>query len=574
MPDSTSALINMLANPPNPFAQAGQAIEGVNKLRQYQADAAAADAYKQSIDPVTGQFDQQKFNAIASQAPGGAWNFGRQMQSSGTGLQSQALGSSADVQAKLDQQSALSTYLQPLTQTVINNGTVTGQQVSDMLATVPPGLIPPTRMKAIQAQIDKIGPTGDASNFVLGAAYANQHAIETTRQMLPNYGTIQQGTYQLPIQGNPRAQGGSTYPTAPIPMGPSPAEAIGVNERLGTPVQGGWTDPKTGDHKEGTLAEYYQDFGIKTPPPIVGTMRPGPDGTFTFPGAIPGAPTVRIAPPAAAPGAPGPARYNDVGERTGPPAPAGGRPAPGPPPRGGPPEPSPYITPPAPERRGGTVVPPAGAIAAGINSYNTAIADLPNSQDRAFQLRQALTAMEGAKTGRGTEGLQTLNSLLGTWSPEWLNKGLGIKPQEMAKNYDESAKYYQRIANAANPGGALTNDKLAAAITANPGVHMNDLAAKEITQVMLAGEEMHQYVTQKALDQKVPPANFAKYRGQWALENDPRAFILQHISDPAKLQKLSDEINSGSPSGKKLKATIQQAVKDGAIPDPTRPRGP
>lgn len=557
MPDSTGALINQLMNPPDPFARLGSMAQGMSAARQFQADQAAADAYRQSIDE-NGNFDQAKFNAIASQAPGGSFNFGRQMESAGSGLQAQSAGASADIQTKLDQQSAISTYLQPLTNTVINGGTVSGKQVTDLLSSMPPGLIPPTRLKEIQGQLDKIGPDGDATNVVRAAGFANQRAMEMMKMHLPNYGTISQGTYQIPFQANPLGSGGSTFPTRPIPMGPTPSEALGQNNIMNGIIQGGWTDPNTHQHKEGTVAQYYQDHNI-VPPPGIGTLRAGPDGTVSFPDPTGGGAPLRITPAvpqAPAPGAPMP----------------GARPAPGRVPAGRPPEPSGYITPPPPAQRGGAVMPPPRTIAAAEETFNADMADLPVSQDRTFRMRQALVGLEGARTGRGTEGLQTLNSVMGTWSPEWLNKGLGIKPLEMAANYDEAAKYLQQIANAQNVGGGNTNDKLAAAITATPNTHMSDLAAKELVHTMVAGEEMTQYVRQKAIEQNVAPADWAKYKAKWALDNDPRAFILQHITDPKKLQKLSDEINSGSPSGKKLKATIDAAVKDGVIPDPTQPK--
>jgi hypothetical protein len=561
MPDSTGVLINALTNPPDPFARLGTAVNSANALMQYQADQAAAQAYRQNIDE-NGNLDQAGFNRDMRNIPGGTWNFGRQMMSTGEGVSAQARGGSADIQTKLDQQAAISTYLTPLTEKIFNNQKISGQEMSDLLATMPPGLIPPTRMKEIQTQIERLGPTGDATNLARGAMFSNQQAMDRLRMQLPHPDIYNQGTAGIPLQRNPLAPGGSTFPTRPIITGPTPGEAMTQFNILNGPVQGGWISPKSHQQKNGTLYEWYQDHDVAIPPGI-GSLRPGPDGTFTLPG-IPGGETLRVTPP------PPETAASESGQI------AGGRPGTGggyrPPPASGgrpgrPPEPSGYNNPPPPERRGGSVVPPPRTIAAGEEAYNADVADLPASQDRAFRLRQAQAAMEGAKTGRGTEGLQTLNSLMGTWAPEFVTKGLGISPREKAANYDEAAKYYQQIANASFPGGASTNEKLSSAITASPNTLMSDLAAKEITQVMIAGEEMSQYVRQKLIEAGVPPADYAKAKAKWALDNDPRAFILQHL--PAdKLDKLNKEIASGSPSGKKLKATILQAVQDGAIPDP------
>jgi hypothetical protein len=371
--------------------------------------------------------------------------------------------------------------------------------------------------------------------------------------MLPNYGTYSSGTYVNPYQANPRAAGGSTFPTSAVPMGPTPGEAIGVTERLQSPVTGGWTHPKTHAHREGTLYEYYQDHNIPVPPGI-GTLRPGPDGTFSFPGAAPGLPPVQIKP--AAPSMPGPAASR--------------------PPRAGmPPEPSGYMTPPgaAPsERRGGSTVPSPRIIAVGEDTYNATAADMPASQNRVFQMRQAQSALAGARTGPGTDTLQVINGVLGTWSPEWAKKFAGIDPERKAANYDEAAKYLQQIANANMPGGSGTNDKLAAAVTANPSTKIQGLAAREILKTMIAGEEMKQYVYAEAQRRKVAPADFAQFGADWAASHDPRAFILQHLP-ASKLAPLAKEINSGSPAGKQLQATINELVAAGVIPDPTKPPG-
>src|SRR5215469_11126166 len=91
----TGAFINQLMNPPNPFATAGQSAQGLNALMQLRADRAAADAYQQSIDPQTGQFDPGKFQSLLAQGgPGATFHLGATMEQAGRGNQAQAAASS------------------------------------------------------------------------------------------------------------------------------------------------------------------------------------------------------------------------------------------------------------------------------------------------------------------------------------------------------------------------------------------------------------------------------------------------------------------------------------------------
>jgi hypothetical protein len=222
-------------------------------------------------------------------------------------------------------------------------------------------------------------------------------------------------------------------------------------------------------------------------------------------------------------------------------------------------------------RVGGSTVPSPRVVAAGEDAYNAMAADMPAVQNRLFTIRQAQAALRGAKTGPGTETLQALNGVLGTWTPEWAKKFAGIDPERKAANHDEATKYLQQLANANMPGGGGTNDKLAAAVTANPSTKIQQLAAGEVLDVMAAGQEMQQHVFKLAQKQKIAPADYARFAADWAANHDPRAFILQYLPK-SKLEPLAKEVNSGSPSGKQLQATINELVADGVIPDPTKPR--
>lgn len=233
MPDSTGALINQLMNPPDPFARLGSMAQGMSAARQFQADQAAAEAYRQSIDPETGQFDQAKFNAIASQAPGGSFNFGRQMQSAGTGLQAQSAGTSAQLDAQRAKVEGIAGQLYPLMQKVLTNQPVTGADLQTTLDQAKAlDLTTPDMVKNMQKRIDAIGPTGDASGLVRGAMYGTLTAAQRYDAAIGRPTLVQQGpqaTFAQPVPG------AVPSPAGTIPMGLPPADIAARQEWLDGP---------------------------------------------------------------------------------------------------------------------------------------------------------------------------------------------------------------------------------------------------------------------------------------------------------------------------------------------------
>src|SRR5215475_11264918 len=130
---STGALVNRLMNPPNPMEQLGQTIQGVNALKSFQANQASADAYRQSVDPVTGEVDLGKYKALLSQGPG-AWLFGPQTEQAGRAVGAVGQGTTADVQSKMAQLSATSQFMYPLLQKATSpGGAVSAQEAQSSL---------------------------------------------------------------------------------------------------------------------------------------------------------------------------------------------------------------------------------------------------------------------------------------------------------------------------------------------------------------------------------------------------------------------------------------------------------
>jgi hypothetical protein len=588
----TGQMINMLANPPNPFERAGQSIAGISALRDFQARQATAGLYGQAIDPATGQFDSGKFNALLQASPQALWNAGPAMQQAGTAQAAQGEGTQQQVAAAAAQLHGLGTQMAPLIQKIEQKQQVSpGEAQAALDSAVSSGLVNPQMAAHVKSQIDAIPAGGNANNIVMGANFANSTGQEIANTIGPQFGAYDVGGKTVFLPTGPFWPG-SVAGGAVIAHTPSPGEQIQQAQWLNSRLADPWLDPKTHQYRQGTLREWYVDHDIplNTIQPF-GNLRPGPDGTVVVPGGSAG-PVRVVAPQASAPdqgsAAPGPSGFLPAGCTAAPPAgtappAAPGEPAPpasagaGSPQAGGVAQPgaqpgapqAPAAPAPAPNDGRGSVVPAPSSVAAGEAAYNAMRADMPGSQQRVYTAQLALSALRNAKTGPGTDLLQVVNGVLGSWA--------GGTPQAKAASYDEANKYLQQVANnaVANFGGQATNDKLAAAVTANPSVHVQQLAAEDVLKVMIAGDKMKQYVWQQAQAQGVQPADFANYTANWATTHDPRAFILDQLPQSRLDQLKSELVVNGklTPDGAKLVNTIKELRTNGQIPDPTRPPG-
>ena len=110
----TNALIQRLANPPNPLVTLGQDVQAISAAKELQARNAMAGIYQQAIDPTTGELDQGKLNALIGANPAAAWMAGQNMQQAGQAVSAQGVGTQQNVKAKLDQLGALGQMMYPL----------------------------------------------------------------------------------------------------------------------------------------------------------------------------------------------------------------------------------------------------------------------------------------------------------------------------------------------------------------------------------------------------------------------------------------------------------------------------
>ena len=506
----TAALINQLMNPPDPFVRAGQAIQGMNALQDYKANAAAAQAYKESIRP-DGSFDQNHFNAIASQLPGGSWKFGTQMQQAGQGLQAQGVGTSADLEAKQAKLNGIAGQLYPLMKTVLENGTVTG---ADLQAAVDQaramGLTTPDMLANMQKQIDRIGPTGTANDIVRGAMYGTLSGAQKLQALTGTPYPVNQGTSTIFAQPTP----GAAQPGVPaIPMGLDPAQRAKIATDLQQPHP--FTDDDGQHHPTATLGDFYKYKGINPYAIVTEPTAPMPRSFGPAPGG------------AAAPAAP-----------------AGRPPRPG---RAGMPgEPSGYLTPPAAPGAPGGVVQPPGTIrpvepSAGLSpeqvkaGRETYAADLQlhgTLGTRVGPLTQALSVLR-AHPNMQTVGQEELYQMTQLAHAFGLNVGKLDSANAYAVLSKNLAQYMQGLPGA-NRSDLATNT--AAASTPHIGQGrgaMEELLAKAVGLERMRTIGIEYFHKQQGGAEKAAKndAQYFKTR-DWLSKMDPVALAVDQMTPP------------------------------------------
>lgn len=528
------ALINRLANPPNPVETLGTMAQSLDAARQFQAKQAMAGIYSQAIDPTTGQLDMGKLNSLIGANPAAAYMAGQNMQQAGQAVGAQGVGTQQDIGGKTAQLDAISRLMFPLYKQALNGPVPVADAQTALDQAHQMGLVNNQQYQQYSSTL-KTMPNGDAAPFIIGANEGNNAALN-----------LAQGHVQLPDVG-PGYQpvqtgiGAAPAPGGLVPKALSPAEVTQTNLALMQPKER-WQMPD-GSWRSGSVGQWMTDFGLQPSQvyydPKAGTVS------------APGAPTLNVVPPAAGGGGGGGA---PAPEPTGRPAP----PPPVPPPAGG------------PTTQGGGKPSISPKVAgAGEDAYNDANADMPASRTRVTTAQLALQHLQGAVTGgTGTEAIQAVNNFLGSYPTEYLAKVIpGYDPSKAASDYQEAAKYMQQITNASIPGGQGTNEKLAAAAQATPNPHMQNRAAQDVLQTGIAGELMKQHVVTAFNNSGLPPAQFQQYASQYARTHDPRAFMFPTMT-PDQRAYLQKTMPKGSPAAKMFNDTLYEAVQAGDIPDP------
>ena len=169
--------------------------------------------------------------------------------------------------------------------------------------------------------------------------------------------------------------------------------------------------------------------------------------------------------------------------------------------------------------------------------YAQAAGQAGGYQDRILPLQQAAKALDTAKTGEGSEALQSIASRIQTLTPDAL---LGVMPNirtpdEIAA-YDEARKYLT-MAQQSRPGADRSDAGLATAGASSPSVHISPQAAKLLVQAQLGVERGKQamFMEFNATHPQGTEGQYDRWITQQQTQIDPRAFITDQQT-PAQRQ--------------------------------------
>jgi hypothetical protein len=485
----------------NPLAMAGQYAQlqnAVNQNRLFQANQAAGQLYQQAIDPNTGTLDTNRLMSLASQNPQAALVMPEVAQQA-----------SARRAEQLQQAQSINTFMNHGIASLLANDNVGHGDVVKFLATAKAnGVLPQQQYDATMQELAAVPPDQIRS-------WLRQHwvqGMETGHQisfMLGNLQPVNAGgtTYitQTPLGGGPtqvRANiqntpapenvntGSSIVPTSGgRPIAPPITRTV-TPEQDATPMRA--YDPATQtyyDTTQGAWRTYLQQLDAFR-------RGQGPQPT------PPGNPASGAASGASG-GASGPTQPPRQAASAAPPATPPGTPA----------------------------GPPVGApetYAASIKNYTDAQANAATYQDRVQPLERALDALKTAKTGEGSEAIQSFASRLQTLSPDFLNRVLNPRTPDEIAAYDEARKYLTKL-QLAQPGAARSDVGTQTAGASSPSVHISPQAAQALTLAQLGFERMKQaqYLDFVATHPNADTRGtaFNDYMARSTYQLDPRAFI-------------------------------------------------
>jgi len=260
----------------------GAGLNLLTGVRNYQAADAQAQAYAQAIDPQTGQFDQNRYNAaLVRQGLTGTWGAGAAMQQAGQATSALGRGTVDQITAARAQLQNLNGILTPLMQ---GDAPITADQVKARLdAAAAAGAITPSYQRQITNWVASQPPGTDLRSPLNSYQWLVQRAESQLASQTPSYQPQDVGGATLFIGGNPyRADYGRIVQDVPaILKGLSPAEAAQPTELIAP----------NGQHVTLPLGTAVQVLpggfrfapGAQVPPALL---------PYTLPGGAPGAPGV------------------------------------------------------------------------------------------------------------------------------------------------------------------------------------------------------------------------------------------------------------------------------------------
>jgi hypothetical protein len=184
--------------------------------------------------------------------------------------------------------------------------------------------------------------------------------------------------------------------------------------------------------------------------------------------------------------------------------------------------------------------------------------EVHGSANRILMSQQAIKALEGATTGKGSQPIQNWRSVLTTLS-------IGTPGNDSATmSFDEAKKYMLGAMLSRGAGlGINTNEKLAALSGASASTDITKMAATDILRVNI-GLEKAQQAQLKAFDRTgLPAEKFSKWAADWASNRDLRVYALADKS-AAEKQKFIGSLKPGE--RKKFSDTLREAVDTDTLP--------
>ena len=211
-------------------------------------------------------------------------------------------------------------------------------------------------------------------------------------------------------------------------------------------------------------------------------------------------------------------------------------------------------------------------VASGLSPADTATneasgkqlsADLASSSgyaSRVFGLNQALSGLQTATTGQGSDALNNVKSALTT---------LGVPVPggiDSVEGYDEANKYLTQYAMAqAGSLGAGTDSKLATTLSGNASTHISNLAAQDVVRATIGMEQMKQAQVQAFQQSGLPAASYQEFARQFNTNINPSVFVWDNMGKDAK-QKYYDGLNDQQRN--QFRQQYSQAAQAGWIGQP------
>lgn len=214
-----------------------------------------------------------------------------------------------------------------------------------------------------------------------------------------------------------------------------------------------------------------------------------------------------------------------------------------------------------------------GQVTTGLSPGQTKSSEImQNDLDRAKNYQQEITPWNQALdklqqlgpggVGPGSKGRQEAESFMFALNPT-IARWAGVDPAKI-KNYAEAEKYLTNATQTRAAGfGSHTDMQLSTALTGSPNVHINQMAAVDVTKMAIALRRMEQ--TQTLENAKAGGPKYTENSAKWGTTVDPRAFAID-LMPPEQVEKLQKELKGAARD--KFNRSLRLGIENGVITPP------